>query len=181
MPLGRLLEKLINPCWNVVVTASIALAMPRAEFARDKRSVHDDGNLEKHIRVREGQLFLDMFMYIVIYCNYTYCFFSSVHFVILSCFDLELRFGDKQRPWCMFSCLLKGSASVSVNWNYSGVSGKKWIEKQLTLKMTSLHNLPMLLEECQTLQRSNARWAGPKVILLQSRMRLRSSWFALTV
>ena len=81
MPLGRLLEKLINPCWNVVVTASIALAMPRAEFARDKRSVHDDGNLEKHIRVREGQLFLDMFMYIVIYCNYTYCFFSSVHFV----------------------------------------------------------------------------------------------------
>lgn len=35
MPLGRLLEKLTNPCWNVVVTASIALAMPCAEFARD--------------------------------------------------------------------------------------------------------------------------------------------------
>lgn len=51
--------------------------------------------------MREGQLFLDIFMHIhiYIYILLQYCgFFSSVHFVILSCFDLELRFGDKQRP-----------------------------------------------------------------------------------
>ena len=45
-----------------MVTASRALAMPRAEFAKDTLgSVHDDGSLEKQIKEREGQLYAIIF------------------------------------------------------------------------------------------------------------------------